>query len=108
VNKKPLGVDKRFRDLEPIRIAMEAEIHSIRISEQIRDLGHEVIVANVRETRRGSCPREATLRFWRAAEPKLTSSSIPPLLWLAVNGSGFGYEHEQRGGNDCSLGVTVR
>src|ERR1700754_3978433 len=47
----PSGVDKRFRDLEPIRIAMEAGIHSIWISEQIRDLGHEVIVANVRELR---------------------------------------------------------
>jgi transposase len=30
---------------------MEAGIHSIWISEQIRDLGHEVIVANVRELR---------------------------------------------------------
>jgi transposase len=47
----PSGVDKRFRDLEPIRIAMEVGIHSIWISEQIRDLGHEVIVANVRELR---------------------------------------------------------
>ena len=47
----PSGVDKRFRDLEPIRIAMEAGTHSIWISEQIRDLGHEVIVANVPELR---------------------------------------------------------
>jgi transposase len=47
----PSGVDKRFRDLEPIRIAMEAGTHSIWISEQLRDLGHEVIVANVRELR---------------------------------------------------------
>ena len=47
----PSGVDKRFRDLEPMRIAMEAGTHSIWISEQIRDLGHEVIVANVRELR---------------------------------------------------------
>jgi transposase len=31
----PSGVDKRFRDLEPIRIAMEAGTHSIWISEQI-------------------------------------------------------------------------
>jgi transposase len=47
----PSGVDKRFGDLEPIRISMEAGIHSIWISEQLRDLGHEVIVANVRELR---------------------------------------------------------
>jgi transposase len=47
----PSGVDKRFRDLEPARIAMEAGTHSIWVSEQIRELGHEVIVANVRELR---------------------------------------------------------
>jgi transposase len=47
----PSGVDKRFRDLEPVRIAMEAGTHSIWISEQIQELGHEVIVANVRELR---------------------------------------------------------
>jgi transposase len=47
----PTGVDKRFRDLEPARIAMEAGTHSIWVSEQIRELGHEVIVANVRELR---------------------------------------------------------
>ena len=47
----PSGVDKRFRDLEPVRVAMEAGTHSIWVSEQIRELGHEVIVANVRELR---------------------------------------------------------
>jgi transposase len=47
----PSGVDKRFRDLEPVRIAMEAGTHSIWISEQIQELGHEVIVARVRELR---------------------------------------------------------
>ncbi|WP_371720538.1 hypothetical protein [Acidobacterium sp. S8] len=33
------------------RIAMEAGTHSIWVSEQLRELGHEVIVANVRELR---------------------------------------------------------
>src|ERR1700743_3849483 len=47
----PSGVDKRFRDSEPVRVAMEAGTHSIWVSEQIRELGHEVIVANVRELR---------------------------------------------------------
>src|ERR1700688_2908845 len=47
----PSGVDKRFRDLERVRVAMEAEAHSIWVSEQIQELGHEVIVANVRELR---------------------------------------------------------
>ncbi len=47
----PSGVDKRFRDLGSTRVAMEAGTHSIWVSEQIRELGHEVIVANVRELR---------------------------------------------------------
>jgi hypothetical protein len=47
----PSGVDKRFRDLERARVAMETGTHSIRVSEQIQELGHEVIVANVRELR---------------------------------------------------------
>src|SRR6266436_9622548 len=47
----PSGVGKRFRDLGPARVAMEAGTHSIWVSEQIRELGHEVIVANVRELR---------------------------------------------------------
>ena len=33
------------------RVAMEAGTHSIWISEQLQELGHEVIVANVRELR---------------------------------------------------------
>ena len=47
----PSGVDKRFRDLERVRVAMETGTHSIWVSEQIQELGHEVIVTNVRELR---------------------------------------------------------
>ena len=47
----PSGVEKWFTDLPPMRIAMEAGTHSIWISEQLQELGHEVIVANVRELR---------------------------------------------------------
>ncbi len=47
----PSGVEKWFTDLPPVRIAMEAGTHSIWISEQLQELGHEVIVANVRELR---------------------------------------------------------
>jgi transposase len=47
----PASVDKWFTDLPPVRIAMEAGTHSIWISEQLHELGHEVIVANVRELR---------------------------------------------------------
>jgi transposase len=42
------GVEKWFTDLPPVRIAMEAGTHSIWTSEQLQELGHEVIVANVR------------------------------------------------------------
>ena len=37
--------------MERARVAMETGTHSIWVSEQIRELGHEVIVANVRELR---------------------------------------------------------
>src|ERR1700737_1995631 len=47
----PSGVEKWFTDLPRARVAMETGTHSIWISEQLRELGHEVIVANVRELR---------------------------------------------------------
>ena len=50
----PKGVEKWFIDLPPARIAMEAGMHSIWISEQLQELGHQVIVANVRVLLRGS------------------------------------------------------
>src|ERR1700761_5352336 len=45
------GVEKWFTDLPPVRIAMEAGKHSIWVSQQLQEMGHEVIVANVRELR---------------------------------------------------------
>ena len=47
----PKGVEKWFTAVPPARVAMEAGTHSIWISEQLQELGHEVIVANVRELR---------------------------------------------------------
>ena len=47
----PAGVERWFTDLPSVRIAMEAGTHSIWMSEQLREMGHEVIVANVRELR---------------------------------------------------------
>ena len=47
----PSGVETWSIDLPPVRIAMEAGTHSIWISEQLQELGHHVIVANVRELR---------------------------------------------------------
>jgi transposase len=47
----PKAIGKWFTDLPPTRVAMEAGVHSIWISEQLQELGHDVIVANVRELR---------------------------------------------------------
>ena len=47
----PKAIDKWFVDVPHTRVAMEAGVHSIWISEQLQELGHEVIVANVRELR---------------------------------------------------------
>jgi transposase len=47
----PKAVEKWFTDVPEARVAMEAGTHSIWISEQLQELGHEVIVANVRELR---------------------------------------------------------
>ncbi|MCU1247536.1 MAG: transposase family protein [Edaphobacter sp.] len=47
----PSAVEKWFTDLAKARIAMEAGTHSIWVSEQLQEMGHEVIVANVRELR---------------------------------------------------------
>jgi transposase len=47
----PKAIEKWFTDVAPARVAMEAGTHSISISAQLQELGHEVIVANVRELR---------------------------------------------------------
>jgi hypothetical protein len=47
----PKAIEKWFIDVPIARVAMEAGVHSIWISEQLQELGHEVIVANVRELR---------------------------------------------------------
>jgi transposase len=47
----PKAINSWFTDVPHARVAMEAGVHSIWISEQLERLGHEVIVANVRELR---------------------------------------------------------
>jgi transposase len=47
----PKAIEKWFAPVPHARVAMEAGVHSIWISEQLEQLGHEVIVANVRELR---------------------------------------------------------
>ena len=47
----PKAIEKWFTDVPSARVAMEAGTHSIWISAQLQELGHEVIVANVRELR---------------------------------------------------------
>ncbi len=47
----PKAIQKWFTDVPHARVAMEAGVHSIWISEQLEELGHDVIVANVRDLR---------------------------------------------------------
>jgi transposase len=47
----PKAIEKWFTDVPHARVAMEAGTHSIWISEQLQELGYEVIVPNVRELR---------------------------------------------------------
>jgi transposase len=47
----PGALTKHFADSERMRIALEAGIHSLWVSEHLRQLGHEVLVANAREIR---------------------------------------------------------
>ena len=42
----PAGVERWFTDLPPALIAMEAGTHSIWVSQQLQEMGDEVIVAN--------------------------------------------------------------
>ena len=48
------AIDKWFTDVPHARVAMEAGVHSIWISEQLEQLGYDVIVANVRELKPSS------------------------------------------------------
>ena len=45
------AINTWFTDVPHARVAMKAGVHSIWISKQLEQLGHEVIVANVRELR---------------------------------------------------------
>jgi transposase len=47
----PGAFAKQFRGFERVRIAIEAGTHSLWISQQLIELGHEVLVANPRELR---------------------------------------------------------
>src|SRR5437870_8608871 len=47
----PAAVEKQFSDMAPARIAMEAGMQSLWVSSLLTKLGHEVLVANVRELR---------------------------------------------------------
>jgi transposase len=45
----PQALDKHFGDIPAARVAIESGTHSIWVSEHLRDAGHEVLVANVRD-----------------------------------------------------------
>jgi hypothetical protein len=70
----PFGVDKRFRDLGPPRVAMEAGTHSIWLSEQIHyalsslQIFEEYSAEAARATLQTSCGRVAS---------RITSGAFP-------------------------------
>jgi transposase len=77
----PKAIAKWFTDLPSTRVAMEAGVHSIWISEQLQELGHEVLVANVRELRAISTAIaraiRSMLRSWPATLVLIRTSSGP-------------------------------
>jgi hypothetical protein len=68
----PKAIGKWFRDLPPTRVAMEAGVHSIWISEQLQELGHEVIV-----------PTFASCELYRTVIARAIRSM--PRSWLATH-----------------------
>jgi transposase len=73
------AVEKWFKDLPPTRVAMEAGVHSIWISEQLESLDHEVIVANVRALSRTVIARviRSMPRSWPATLASIQRSYVP-------------------------------
>jgi hypothetical protein len=75
----PKAIEKWFADMPPACVALEAGTHSIWVSEQLQELGHDVIVANVRELRAishqrpqersGRCREARSLRTARPGDP---------------------------------------
>jgi hypothetical protein len=65
----PTGVEKWFTELPRIRFAMEAGTHSIWVSEQLRELGHEVIVA-----KQGTLPASRDVGCYLGLRPRRSQS----------------------------------
>ena len=51
ITTTPKAMRPRFENLTPTRIALEVGGHSAWVSELLKELGHEVIVANARKLR---------------------------------------------------------
>jgi hypothetical protein len=74
----PSGVERWFTDLPSVHIAMEAGTHSIWISQQLQEMGHEVIVRTC-----ASCERSPTAtarrltRLPKRPHPKRQSARLP-------------------------------
>ena len=49
ISTNPKALQRRFSGCEPMRIAIEAGTHSPWVSRLLKDLGHEVLVANARK-----------------------------------------------------------
>ncbi|WP_263408568.1 IS110 family transposase [Terriglobus tenax] len=91
----PKPIDTWFTYVPHARVAMEAGVHSIWISEQLEQLGHEVIVANVRELRAIShCDRKSDdvdaekLARYACLDPEILDSGFSRPNGIAVDGSG--------------------
>lgn len=91
----PKPIDTWFTDVLHARVAMEAGVHAIWISEQLEQLGHEVIVANVRELRaishsdRKSDDVDAEkLARYACLDPEILDSGFSRPNGIAVDGSG--------------------
>ena len=51
VRTTPSAIERRFRSMEPARVALEVGTHSPWMSRLLQELGHEVLVANARKLR---------------------------------------------------------
>jgi transposase len=74
------GLAKRFKGVEPMRIALETGMHSPWVSRQLRQWGHEVIVANASKVRLIGNSRRKNDRLDARTLADLASVR-PRLLW---------------------------
>jgi transposase len=95
----PKAIEKWFTDVPPAQVAMEAGTHSIWISEQLQELGHEVIVANCAKSCGYRMPASSTRCFAKRSlavmPPGLAQALGPVLEQIAAMTTKFKlYDHQ--------------